>query len=323
MTAKPLVTAIIPTYNRASVLHSSIESVLGQTYKGIEVIVIDDGSTDETASVLDRFGARIHVLRQRNGGPAAARNLGIRSAKGELVGFLDSDDLWLPKKVERQVALLEKLDSTVSCCVCNAEMHFADRPVTTSFRNARLNPSNKEGLWLNPAQTLVDHFLLFNQTVLVRRRLLREVGGFDEGLRYLEDYDLAMKLSLFGPFAFMLEPLVIYYEGSPNSLAREAEAAGSSLKELEVKVRQSVLDAAVARGHTHLQKQMRRALVKARRDLWVARLGERPSRGPKIAHYLLGRAERYRSGLFRRSPWIHRMKTHPIRLGNSVAGYSK
>src|SRR5271165_4544868 len=103
----PLVSAIIATYNRAYIVHEAIESILAQSYKNIEIIVVDDGSTDDTQEKLRRFGDRIRLLHQPNAGPAAAWNAGIRAARGEIICFLGSDDVWLPTFVECQVSLLE------------------------------------------------------------------------------------------------------------------------------------------------------------------------------------------------------------------------
>src|SRR5258707_1636701 len=98
VTARPLVSAIVATYNRADVVSQAIESILGQTYENLEVIIVDDGSTDGTVEVLERFGSRLRILRQQNAGPSAARNRGIAAARGEIISLLDSDDVWLPKK---------------------------------------------------------------------------------------------------------------------------------------------------------------------------------------------------------------------------------
>lgn len=117
-----LVSIIIPAFNRESTIAASVESALAQDHPKIEVIVVDDGSTDGTIGELERFGDRIVVIRQPNAGPSAARNRGVANAKGEIVAFLDSDDLWLPGKVSRQVALMERASSRLVCCVCNAEV---------------------------------------------------------------------------------------------------------------------------------------------------------------------------------------------------------
>src|SRR5437868_2002167 len=102
----PLVSVVIPTYNSASFLSQSIESVLQQTYDNFEVIVIDDGSTDNTEAVLSDYKDAIHYIKKNNGGPSGARNLGIAEAKGEFIAFQDSDDLWLPEKLQLQMEYL-------------------------------------------------------------------------------------------------------------------------------------------------------------------------------------------------------------------------
>ncbi len=105
---KSLVSIIIPTYNRADVISETIDNVFSQTYKNFELIVVDDGSTDGTPAILRKYANRIRVITQKNAGPAAARNRGIEVSGGDIIAFQDSDDLWEPTKLERQVALLEK-----------------------------------------------------------------------------------------------------------------------------------------------------------------------------------------------------------------------
>jgi glycosyltransferase involved in cell wall biosynthesis len=309
----PLVSAVIATYNRAHLVGNAIQSILDQTYKNIQIIVVDDGSTDNTEKVLRDFGDQVLVVFQDNAGPSAARNRGIAVANGEIISFLDSDDVWLPRKVELQVALLQRVDQSVPCCVCDAEMRFTSRPVVTSFENFLLEPGDEEGLWSNPAEVLTDRFVLFNQMVAVRRSALEQVGGFNEKLRYLEDYDLALRLSLLGPFAFIREPLVIWNQGSAGSLSAEAHKQMTRLKEIEVRIRENFLEGLdVGGGHKSLNKQMLAALKKARRRLWIANLQQRSFWGPAAIGHLLGRIERYFDAATRRSPWFVEMKTMPF-----------
>src|SRR5690242_17488768 len=122
----PLVSIVIPTYNRAAVIRRTIENIFDQTYSNIEVIVVDDGSTDDTQTTLRQFSDRIRVIRQANAGPAVARNRGIEIAQGEIIAFQDSDDLWKPTKLERQVTLLTKYNKSVPCCLCNAVIGMVD-----------------------------------------------------------------------------------------------------------------------------------------------------------------------------------------------------
>jgi glycosyltransferase involved in cell wall biosynthesis len=216
-----LVSAIIPTYNRAHCIGEAVESVLRQTYRPLEVIVVDDGSTDETPAVLRGFGDRIHVVRQENAGPSAARNRGVARSSGSVLAFLDSDDLWLPRKIERQMDLLARCGDAVSCCLCNVTMHEPGRPDITSFRVAELAPSRADGIWLNPAEILIDRFVLFNQAAAIPRTAWAATGGLDDRKRTMEDYDIALKLSLLGPWAFIEEPLVLWRGGDPSSLSKQ------------------------------------------------------------------------------------------------------
>ena len=215
-----LVSVIIPTYNRAGTIERTINSVLAQSWSPLEVIVVDDGSTDETTQLLAKYGNKMRVIRQSNQGASAARNTGIKAAVGEIISFLDSDDSWLPEKTERQVRLLQRTESSgVKCCVCNATMLFGTG-MTTSFAAAGLHPKLREGIWTNPAEVLTAQFLFFNQVVAVRREALDQCGYFREDLRIMEDYDLALRLSLTGSWAFIADPLVVWHEDAGSGLSR-------------------------------------------------------------------------------------------------------
>jgi glycosyltransferase involved in cell wall biosynthesis len=203
------VSVVIPTFNRSATIAAAIESVLQQTYHDIEVIVVDDGSTDGTPEVLRRFGDHVRVVRQANAGPSSARNRGVAIARGCLLAFLDSDDVWLPEKIERQVALLSRGGDAICCCVCNATLMGVSGIDGTSFKVAGVSTSIKSGYWKNPSQVLATRFLLFNQVMMVRRDAMQKIGGFRDDLWLLEDYDLALRLSLFGAWGIISEPLVI------------------------------------------------------------------------------------------------------------------
>ncbi len=227
-----LVSAIIPTYNRARTIERAVNSVLGQSWQPMEVIVVDDGSTDQTTDILARYGDRIRLIRQKNQGPSAARNAGIMAARGEIISFLDSDDSWLPDKVERQVKLLQATESQgVVCCVSNARMEFLSG-TKYSFAAASLHPRHEEGIWSNPAKVLVTRFLFFNQVVAVRRTALEETGYFRPGI--MEDYDLALRLSLVGPWAFIADPLVVWYEEKGDNLSRTHSPREITERALEI-----------------------------------------------------------------------------------------
>ena len=212
MKNQPLASVIIPTYNRQDTIVGSVESALAQTYGNLEVIVVDDGSTDGTVRTLDRFGGRIRVIRQRNAGPSAARNRGVAESNGEIVAFLDSDDHWLPEKIARQVALMERGGPEMCCCVCNATVKGEDgAAIGETFDFAGIRPPFVEGEWSNPQELLATRFLLFNQVVAVRREAFDRVGGFDETMRLLEDYELSLRLSSAGAWGVIRDPLVTKY----------------------------------------------------------------------------------------------------------------
>ena len=309
----PLVSVVIPTYNRANLIGNTIENVFKQTYKNFELIVIDDGSTDDTQAKLAEFGSRIRLITQANAGPAVARNRGIEAARGEIVAFQDSDDLWNPVKLERQVALLTKYDASVPCCLSNADMGMVDGKPETSFGEAFIFPEHDEGLWLNVAEVLATRFVLFNQTVAIRRKVLEKVGGFPVDLKYLEDYDLPLRLALEGPWAFIREPMVIYNPGSPHSFAQQAQKDQVVLKECAVKIFEQML-ARVGDGNqqARLRKLVEHRLSIYRHQLTAARLSKASFSGSKAVNALQVAVDHYVFALFRRSPWFPQPKSLPV-----------
>lgn len=307
----PLVSAIIPTYNRGNLVGEAVDSVLGQTYPNVEAIVVDDGSTDDTQAQLKRYGNRIRVISQRNAGPSAARNRGIAASRGALISFLDSDDLWLPTKLERQVKLLQEAGETVPCCLCNIMMRWNDREIA-SFEISALKPSVMEGIWNNVAEVLATRFVLFNQGAMVRRQALKTVGGFDESLRLLEDYELALRLSLQGPWAFVGEPLVVWREtaGSCYQNSRRDEI-GPQVLQVEILQRHLLLLTGQNR-HEALRQRLGEELRRARRQLRAARITRNNSRLSSRFGIFLQTIEHYRRALFRRSPWFPKMDAESI-----------
>jgi glycosyltransferase involved in cell wall biosynthesis len=209
------VSVIIPTYNRAEKIGRAVTSVLYQTFRDFEVIVVDDGSGDRTRSVLEQFGTRIRVLRhERNRGVSAARNTGIRASRGPLIALLDSDDYWFPEKLERQMAFFRSQPDAVACQT--EEMWVR--------RGRRVNPMGKHakpsGEIFEPSLKLC---LVSPSAVMLRRSLLDEVGLFDEGLPACEDYDLWLRISCRHPVHLIEEPLLVKEGGSPDQLSASVE----------------------------------------------------------------------------------------------------
>jgi glycosyltransferase involved in cell wall biosynthesis len=305
----PLVSVVIPTYNRAEIICGTIENVLTQTYPNFEVIVVDDGSTDRTLERLAQFGDRVRVVSQANAGPAAARNRGARVAEGEFIAFQDSDDLWEATKLESQVRLLQRVGESVPCCLCNTAMHFSDGRVTSSFEYALIEPQCEQGTWLNVAEILATRFVLFNQAVVIRRSAWERTEGFDESLKYLEDYDLPLRLAFEGPWAFVRAPLVTYRLGSPGSFSRQGHSDEVVLKQCEIRIFERALARAEDRTlRRHLERRlgvfrrMLRAITIAEREVWWA--------GPLSR--LLYEAESYRYSVFARLPGFPKMLAVPV-----------
>jgi glycosyltransferase involved in cell wall biosynthesis len=180
----PLVSVIIPTFNRWSYLQMTIDSVLAQTYPHIEIIVVDDGSTDQTAEGLQSYSSRIRVIRQTNQGGTAARNTGINAATGDYLTFLDHDDLMLPTKLEQQVALLET-HPEFGAAHCRWEYIDPQGNVLD-----RIGPLPVGNLYM----TLVLGCFLWSGAPIVRRHYFEQIGGFDTSI-WSSDWDMWLRLS--------------------------------------------------------------------------------------------------------------------------------
>ena len=207
----PLVSVIIPTFNRATMVGQAVESVLAQTFSDFELIVVDDGSTDETEKVLSGYLDQILYLQQPNRGVSAARNRGIRRARGQLIAFLDSDDLWLPEKLFRQTRFFHHRPEAL---ICQTEEIW--------IRNGRrVNPKKRHqklsGDIFVPSLELC---LVSPSAVMLRRLLFDEIGFFDEALPACEDYDLWLRISSRHPVHLIDTPLIIKQGGHDDQLSR-------------------------------------------------------------------------------------------------------
>jgi glycosyltransferase involved in cell wall biosynthesis len=311
----PVVSVIIPTFNRAGVVNRAIDSVLGQTYRPVEVVVVDDGSTDGTPEVLKSYGDAIASVVQDNAGPAAARNRGIRESRGDLVAFLDSDDLWLAAKLERQVDLLQRAGAKVPCCLCNTLMKRPQSREESSFQIAGLRFAEPQGLWVNPAPILATRFVLFCQAALIRREFLLDCGGFDERLWLMEDHDLALRLALRGPWAVIRDPLAAWCGANDDfnlSVAARKEPARlfQSIEYIDRKIleQEKGLDRQV-------QRYLQRDLQRARRRLLAERWNSQGRALPRMGAGIVVEWERLRQAWFRRSRFCPKAQTVPISNG--------
>jgi glycosyltransferase involved in cell wall biosynthesis len=208
---KPLVSVIIPTYNRGWVVQEAIDSVLDQDFRDYELIVVDDGSNDNTQEILATYAEGITVLKQPNQGVSAARNSGISAASGQLIAFLDSDDLWLPGKLSSQVNFFKENDDAV----INQTQEIWVR------NGVRVNPKKRHhkfsGMIFERSLALC---LVSPSAVMIRKSLFDTVGVFDEQLPACEDYDLWLRISCRYPVYLIDIPLIIKRGGHDDQLSR-------------------------------------------------------------------------------------------------------
>ncbi|MFW6180555.1 MAG: glycosyltransferase family 2 protein [Spirochaetota bacterium] len=215
-----MVSVVIPTYNRAHFLERAVQSVLSQSHAAVEVVVIDDGSEDSTPELLARMAVRhpagiLNCRRIAHSGVSRARNQGIACSRGEWICFLDSDDYWLPRKLERQLAYLSR---NPGYRVCHTDEVWIRNGV-------RINPGRKhrkwEGWFFEPSLQLC---LISPSTVMLHRSVLEEVGGFDESFPVVEDYELWLRVTARYPVGYLYEKLVVKTGGHPDQLSASIEA---------------------------------------------------------------------------------------------------
>ncbi len=211
--SKPLVSVIIPTFNRGYCLEESIRSVLEQSFIDFELVVVDDGSTDNTSELVRRFPAvKLIRLEEKNRGVSFARNRGVVEAQGDWVGFLDSDDLWEQGKLATQVKWIERHP--------DLQMVYTDE---IWIRNGvRVNPMNKHRKYSGDIfRYCLPLCIVSPSSVLLRTKVLSEVGGFDESMPVCEDYDLWLRIAKRYPFHFIEEKLIVKRGGHEDQLSRK------------------------------------------------------------------------------------------------------
>jgi glycosyltransferase involved in cell wall biosynthesis len=239
----PLVSVIIPTYNRGWVLKEAIDSVLAQDFRDFELIVVDDGSTDNTGQILESYDQDLIVLRQSNRGVSAARNRGIAAAAGRLVAFLDSDDLWLPRKLSSQVDFF----NSNSAAVINQTEEIWIR------NGVRVNPKTRHhkfsGMIFKRSLALC---LVSPSAVMIKRSLFDDVGLFDESLPACEDYDLWLRISCRYPVYLIETPLIIKRGGHADQLS-----SAPGLDKFRIKALKKIIESGL------LEKDLYQAAVRA------------------------------------------------------------
>jgi len=208
----PLVSVIVPTHDRLPMLHDAIDSVLAQTYRDFEIIVVDDGSDDGTAEkIAARYGSAVRVVAQARRGVAAARNLGVQYSRGAYLAFLDSDDMWRPRKLEIQMGFMQ---TEARSRICQTEEIWIRNGVRVNPKKKHRKPS---GDVFRPSLELC---LVSPSAALMTRELFERTGGFDESFPVCEDYDLWLRIAVEHPVHLIAEPLVIKRGGHPDQLSK-------------------------------------------------------------------------------------------------------
>jgi glycosyltransferase involved in cell wall biosynthesis len=253
LTARPPVSILIPAFNAAPTLAESLASVQAQTFGNFEAIVVDDGSRDETAAIAEATRAqdpRFHLLRQANHGRAAALNTALSRARGQWIAFQDADDVWLPEKLERQMALLSA-DSSANFLFTNFYFWDGCRDLYPALADSKPLPDGDP----MPGLILADHYA--STTVLVRRDTLAAAGPFDPELRLSQDWDMWLRLGDLGLRARGLRQPLVRYRRWPGSVtADRSRVAEANIRVLEKNLART--------RHDKFKPVYRRSLARAR-----------------------------------------------------------
>ena len=256
----PKVSVIIPTYNRENLIKRSINSLLSQTNQDFEIIIADDASTDNTAEVIKSFQSdKIRYFRlEENSGQCVSRNRAIQMARGEYIGFLDSDDEWLPEKIEKQLSVFETSDDPkLGAVYCG----FIEKD---EIKN-QTNIINRDNLRGDIYKSLLQGFCPSTPTMfLVKKKALEKVKGFDENLPTFVDYDLWLRIAKEGfTFDFVNEPLIVKYEHAGAQIAKDPAKRIEGLQLFLDKWGQEILSNAGEKAYKGFRRNKMEVLVKS------------------------------------------------------------
>ena len=207
-----MISVIVPTYNRAQQLSRALDSILCQSCSPKEIIVVDDGSTDETSALMTSEYPEIVFIQQQNTGVSSARNVGIKRASGDWIAFLDSDDEWLPEKLEIQMKALYE----------NPEIKICHTNEIWIRNGKRVNPKKKHekfGGWI--FQKCLPLCCISPSSVIIHKSFFKEIGLFDYSLPVCEDYDLWLRITARNPVLYIEEPFLIKYGGHEDQLSKK------------------------------------------------------------------------------------------------------
>jgi glycosyltransferase involved in cell wall biosynthesis len=207
---RPTISVIIPTYNRAEILPRALKSVLSQTFPPDEIIVIDDGSTDETATIVNNDFPEVQYIYQENLGVSTARNTGIAHSGCDWIALLDSDDEWLPAKLQKQIFMLEE---NPGYRICHTDEIWIRR-------GRRVNPHKKHRKYGGEIYNFCLPLCVISpSSVLIEKTIFTERGSFDTNLPVCEDYDMWLRICAYHPVLYIDEPLLIKYGGHSDQLS--------------------------------------------------------------------------------------------------------
>jgi glycosyltransferase involved in cell wall biosynthesis len=217
------VSVVIPAYNAEKFIARAIDCVLSQTHQPNEIIIVDDGSTDGTAKIIQQYGQKICYIYQKNAGAASARNTGIKAAKYDWIAFLDADDQWQPEKLQLQIELLRR-NPDLTWATCNYIIHtYPDNRETMAWpaQKATSLLSGKE--YLNSYIVAITAGMGWNPaSMIVSRQVLEQAGLFSTGMRYVEDLDMWLSIAYRHPqIGYVNQPLVVYHCGTEGSFTSE------------------------------------------------------------------------------------------------------
>ena len=216
--SEPKVSVVIPTYNRINYLARAIESALRQTYSNIEIVVVDDGSTDKTEELLKKYVGRIVYIYQPNQGAASARNKGIDAAKGEFIAFLDSDDYFYPDNVEKKI---DRLFGDQNCGWIHSNWQYVSPDggiLENGAHKFRHNNKCVEGEIF--PELLKSRNFIATDSVVISKEILTQTGGFDDSIPSQEEYDLWLRLAIKNEVRYISEPL-LYVTRQSGSLSSD------------------------------------------------------------------------------------------------------
>ncbi len=256
----PLVTVIIPTHNREKLIKRAINSVLNQTYQNLEILVIDDASTDNTRQVVEKYeDKRINFIQlAENKGQCIARNNALRHAHGSYIAFLDSDDEWLPQKTEKQVKLFQETEYPDLAAVYCGFIE-KDEILNTSVT---INRDNLRG---NIYKNLLSGFCPSTTTMfMVKTNVLKEVDGFDEDIKTFVDLDLWLRISRKGyTFDYVDEPLIIKHEHKGSQMAKDFNLRKKGISVFLDKWGQEIKSHAGIKSYNQFKRSKTEAMVKS------------------------------------------------------------